>query len=69
MIKSLLVYAAQVVTVAVVGYGLWYFLYGKPDVALPVWFLICVGAAALGLIPYFVSAIAKRRRKPSSRSD
>jgi hypothetical protein len=69
MIKSLLVFAAQVVTVAVVGYSLWYLLYGKPDVALPVWFLICVGAAALGLIPYFVSSVAKRRRNPGSRSD
>jgi hypothetical protein len=66
--KSVLVYAAQVVTVAVVGYALWYFLYGKPDVALPVWLLICVAAAALGLTPYLFSALAKRPTKRSGGS-
>ena len=52
MTKSLLVYASQVVVIALVGYSLWYLIYGKPDVPLFVWVLICVGAGLLGLIPY-----------------
>ncbi len=54
MTKSMLVYASQVVVVALAGYSLWYLMYGKPDVPLFVWILICVGAALLGLIPYLL---------------
>lgn len=67
--KSVLVYLTQVLMIAIVGYALWHLLYGKPDVALPVWVLICLAAAALGLTPYLLHALTRRRRGPESDLD
>jgi hypothetical protein len=61
VIKSLLIYATQIFAVAAVGYVLWYFLYGTPDVPFFVWILICVGAGLLGLIPYLLWSLWQAR--------
>lgn len=65
--RRLLIYAIQVVAVAMVGYLAWYVLYGGPDMSLSVWLLICILAAALGLVPYVLSGLLRRKR--SHRSD
>ena len=62
VIKSVLVYALQVAVIAIVGYALWYLIYGNPSVPFFVWILICIGAGLLGLVPYLLGAFGRGRK-------
>lgn len=62
IMKSVLIYVAQVSVVAVVGYILWLVAYGKPDIAFHIWLLICFAAAALATVPYVIYHFFKRSR-------
>lgn len=49
-------FALQTTAVAILGYVLWWVLYGRPDIPFLVWIMICSVAGLLGLIPcMFVS--------------
>ena len=63
MLRSLLRYGAQIAVVAFVGYVIWYWAYGKPNVPLGAWLVICLFAALIGLIPYAIGAFLRRRAK------
>lgn len=60
--RTAFLYFLQMLVVAVASYGAWYLVAGKPDIAFAVWALIFLLAGLLGLIPYVIQALIKRRR-------
>lgn len=63
MKNSLLIYLAQICVIAVLGYIAWYLLNGRPNFSFISWFLVCLGAALVGLVPYLLIAAFKRKKR------